>query len=180
MNIDVSVYVEGFHGDLSETYLVGNVDEEGKVCEHRLVSGFHLSLCLSVLLVAVCPPSFPPSPFPYRRHIWWGVSMRKGRCEGRMFVLCSCSALHISLFFKRPSFPPLLLKRRRVGNVDEEGKVCEHMHLSVWLLGAGFFGSRVFCLPHLALFLPGGRRERGGGGGGGLGGVGGGGGAGGG
>jgi methionyl aminopeptidase len=28
-NIDVSVYHQGFHSDLNETYLVGNVDEVG-------------------------------------------------------------------------------------------------------------------------------------------------------
>jgi len=30
LNIDVSVYKNGFHADLNETYLVGNVDEAGK------------------------------------------------------------------------------------------------------------------------------------------------------
>jgi methionyl aminopeptidase len=30
LNIDVSVYFEGFHADLNETYLVGNVDEAGR------------------------------------------------------------------------------------------------------------------------------------------------------
>ncbi|XP_028403622.1 methionine aminopeptidase 1D, mitochondrial-like isoform X2 [Dendronephthya gigantea] len=34
INVDVSVYLKGFHGDLSETFLVGNVDDGGK----RLVS----------------------------------------------------------------------------------------------------------------------------------------------
>ena len=31
VNIDVTVYKHGFHADLSETYLVGNVDEAGKL-----------------------------------------------------------------------------------------------------------------------------------------------------
>merc|ERR1711904_428801 len=30
INIDVTVFYGGFHGDLSETFLVGNVDEKGK------------------------------------------------------------------------------------------------------------------------------------------------------
>lgn len=30
INIDVTVYHDGFHGDCSETFLVGNVDEKGK------------------------------------------------------------------------------------------------------------------------------------------------------
>ena len=30
INIDVSVYKDGFHGDLNDTYLVGNVDERGR------------------------------------------------------------------------------------------------------------------------------------------------------
>ena len=29
-NIDVSVYHDGFHSDLNETYLIGNVDEKGR------------------------------------------------------------------------------------------------------------------------------------------------------
>lgn len=30
VNIDVSVFKDGYHGDLNETFLVGNVDDEGK------------------------------------------------------------------------------------------------------------------------------------------------------
>lgn len=30
INIDITVYYDGFHGDCSETFLVGNVDEKGK------------------------------------------------------------------------------------------------------------------------------------------------------
>ncbi|KAJ0404510.1 hypothetical protein ATCC90586_007767 [Pythium insidiosum] len=30
VNIDISVYLDGFHGDTSQTYLVGNVDEAGR------------------------------------------------------------------------------------------------------------------------------------------------------
>lgn len=35
VNIDVTLYFDGFHGDLNETYLCGNVDEEGR----KLVDG---------------------------------------------------------------------------------------------------------------------------------------------
>lgn len=28
--VDITVYVDGFHGDLNETFFVGNVDESGK------------------------------------------------------------------------------------------------------------------------------------------------------
>lgn len=31
VNLDVSCYFEGFHGDLNETYLVGNVDAKGQL-----------------------------------------------------------------------------------------------------------------------------------------------------
>merc|ERR1711871_108837 len=30
VNIDVTIYVNGYHGDLNETFMVGNVDEEGR------------------------------------------------------------------------------------------------------------------------------------------------------
>jgi methionyl aminopeptidase len=30
VNLDVTCYLDGYHGDLNETYLVGNVDEKGR------------------------------------------------------------------------------------------------------------------------------------------------------
>lgn len=30
VNVDVSAYYKGFHGDLNETFVVGNVDDESK------------------------------------------------------------------------------------------------------------------------------------------------------
>lgn len=30
VNIDVSVFKDGFHGDLNETFIVGSVDEDGR------------------------------------------------------------------------------------------------------------------------------------------------------
>lgn len=47
INIDVTLYVNGFHGDLSETILIGDVDDDGK----RLVSV--TKLCLEAA-IAVC------------------------------------------------------------------------------------------------------------------------------
>jgi len=47
VNIDVSVYYGGYHGDVNETYLVGNVDEQGK----KLVSVTKGSLDAAIEMV---------------------------------------------------------------------------------------------------------------------------------
>lgn len=44
VNLDVSCMYDGFHGDLNETYLVGNVDEAGK----RLVKNTRECLDLAI------------------------------------------------------------------------------------------------------------------------------------
>mmetsp|Transcript_12641 Transcript_12641/g.17522 ORF Transcript_12641/g.17522 Transcript_12641/m.17522 type:complete len:354 (+) Transcript_12641:159-1220(+) len=44
VNIDISVFKNGYHGDLNETYLVGDVDEESK----RLVKTTYESLMLAI------------------------------------------------------------------------------------------------------------------------------------
>lgn len=49
VNIDVSVYKDGFHADLNETFLVGNVDEDSV----RLVKCAYESLAAAV---AICKP----------------------------------------------------------------------------------------------------------------------------
>ena len=49
VNLDVSVYVDGFHGDTSSTFLVGDVDERGR----DLVDATTEALCAGV---AVCGP----------------------------------------------------------------------------------------------------------------------------
>eukprot|EP00217_Crustomastix_stigmatica_P015138 CAMPEP_0183793070 /NCGR_PEP_ID=MMETSP0803_2-20130417/2982_1 /TAXON_ID=195967 /ORGANISM="Crustomastix stigmata, Strain CCMP3273" /LENGTH=509 /DNA_ID=CAMNT_0026037443 /DNA_START=48 /DNA_END=1577 /DNA_ORIENTATION=- len=49
VNIDISVYVGGYHGDLNETYLVGNVDDAGK----RLIK--ETLACLEKA-IAICKP----------------------------------------------------------------------------------------------------------------------------
>lgn len=52
VNIDVTVYLGGYHGDCSKTFLIGNVDEDGKklveVCE----------LCL-LKAIEACKPDAP-------------------------------------------------------------------------------------------------------------------------
>lgn len=47
VNIDISVYIDGYHGDCSETFLVGNVDEKHKllVDTARLCRDTAISLC---------------------------------------------------------------------------------------------------------------------------------------
>ena len=47
MNIDVSVFKDGFHGDLNETFFVGSVDESSR----RLVKCAYDSLTAAVALV---------------------------------------------------------------------------------------------------------------------------------
>ncbi|XP_013774336.1 methionine aminopeptidase 1-like [Limulus polyphemus] len=47
LNVDVTVYHRGFHGDLNETFLIGNVDEEGR----RLVQVTHESLMKAIEIV---------------------------------------------------------------------------------------------------------------------------------
>ncbi|KAJ3145857.1 Methionine aminopeptidase 1D, chloroplastic/mitochondrial [Geranomyces michiganensis] len=52
VNIDITVYLNGFHGDNSATFLVGNVDENGR----RLVKVTQDSLAAAI---AVCAPGVP-------------------------------------------------------------------------------------------------------------------------
>ncbi|XP_026280522.1 methionine aminopeptidase 1D, mitochondrial [Frankliniella occidentalis] len=52
VNIDVTVYFDGFHGDCSKTFLIGNVDEYGR----RLVEV--TELCLKNA-IEVCKPHVP-------------------------------------------------------------------------------------------------------------------------
>lgn len=49
VNIDITVYYNGFHGDCSETFLVGNVDERGK---HLVKTTYD---CLESA-IAICKP----------------------------------------------------------------------------------------------------------------------------
>lgn len=52
INIDITVYFDGFHGDCSETYLVGNVDDVGR----KLVRATYDSLMQSA---HACRPGMP-------------------------------------------------------------------------------------------------------------------------
>ncbi|XP_050154283.1 methionine aminopeptidase 1A-like [Malus sylvestris] len=47
INVDVTVYYKGVHGDLNETYFVGNVDEES----HRLVQSTYESMEKAISIV---------------------------------------------------------------------------------------------------------------------------------
>lgn len=49
VNIDVTTYTRGCHGDLNETFMVGNVDERGR---HLVETAFS---CLQVALAEVKP-----------------------------------------------------------------------------------------------------------------------------
>ncbi|GIX65629.1 methionine aminopeptidase [Babesia caballi] len=49
INIDVSVYLNGVHSDLNETYFVGEVDEDSR----RLVTGTYVALMETIKL---CKP----------------------------------------------------------------------------------------------------------------------------
>lgn len=53
VNVDVSVYLNGFHGDLNETYVVGEVDPVSK----------NLIRATSQVLFPPPPSSFPPSSY---------------------------------------------------------------------------------------------------------------------
>lgn len=52
INLDVMVYLDGVHGDVSATYLVGNVDEQGR----KLVEAAKACLDYGVM---VCGPGVP-------------------------------------------------------------------------------------------------------------------------
>jgi methionyl aminopeptidase len=56
LNLDVSCYYGGFHGDLNETYLVGNVDEKGQ----HLVKTSRECLEKAIAIGKSCPP---PNPY---------------------------------------------------------------------------------------------------------------------
>ncbi|CAG2186689.1 methionine aminopeptidase 1D, mitochondrial-like [Mytilus edulis] len=47
INVDITVFCDGFHGDLSETYLIGNVDEKGRKLVHatELARDAAISVC---------------------------------------------------------------------------------------------------------------------------------------
>ncbi|KAJ1673520.1 hypothetical protein EV182_005070, partial [Spiromyces aspiralis] len=52
INIDVTVYKDGFHGDTSYTYLVGEVDEKGRELTQATKEALELGIC-------VCGPGVP-------------------------------------------------------------------------------------------------------------------------
>ncbi|KAI9228231.1 MAG: methionine aminopeptidase [Piptocephalis tieghemiana] len=52
INIDITVYLDGYHGDTSDTYLVGEVDAPGK----RLIDWTHRALESAI---SICKPGVP-------------------------------------------------------------------------------------------------------------------------
>jgi len=65
INIDVTVYLDGFHGDCSQTFMVGDVDEAGQ----RLIQATEESLAVGL---DVCGPSVPFSAIgeAIYKHAW--------------------------------------------------------------------------------------------------------------
>ena len=68
LNIDVTVYHNGFHGDLNETFPVGTVDEKGlrliektRECLYKAIDiGYARPLCIYCWLICVCSSSWRP------------------------------------------------------------------------------------------------------------------------
>ena len=55
VNIDISVYFNGYHGDLNETFFVGAVSEDSKrYCTSNVISTFSLLALFIYLLYILC------------------------------------------------------------------------------------------------------------------------------
>ncbi|KAG0076070.1 Methionine aminopeptidase 1D, chloroplastic/mitochondrial [Podila epicladia] len=52
INIDITVYLDGYHGDTSATFLVGNVDKAGKELVERTQESLDEA-------IAICKPGMP-------------------------------------------------------------------------------------------------------------------------
>jgi methionyl aminopeptidase len=51
LNIDISVYYEGMHGDVNDTFLIGNVDEKGKLLVQATKEALDKAIEIGVLLL---------------------------------------------------------------------------------------------------------------------------------
>lgn len=91
LNIDITVYKNGFHGDLNETFLVGNVDEAGR----RLVEASYESLRRAIQQVK------PGSKY---REIG-GVIQKYINSQGLSVVRSYCGHGINQLFHTAPSVP---------------------------------------------------------------------------
>ena len=91
VNIDVTIYVNGYHGDLNETFFVGNCDEE----THKLVKcSFE---CLQAALATVKPGTL------YRDV--GSVIHTRARKDGCSVVKTYCGHGIGSLFHTAPNVP---------------------------------------------------------------------------
>ena len=60
VNVDVTAYYKGYHGDLNETFVVGEVDEESKkltkvAYEVQIWHHIHSKHCPTLTLSWMCP-----------------------------------------------------------------------------------------------------------------------------
>ncbi|XP_062509464.1 methionine aminopeptidase 1-like [Corticium candelabrum] len=91
VNVDVTVYHDGYHGDLNETYFVGNVDDEGK----RIVNVAYE--CLDQAIRAVKPG--------VRYRDIGGIIQRHAHANGCSVVRTYCGHGIHELFHTAPSVP---------------------------------------------------------------------------
>jgi len=91
LNIDITVYKNGFHGDLNETFLVGNVDEAGR----KLVEASYQSLSRAIEQV---------KPGAKYRDIGGGIQKYINSC-GFSVVRSYCGHGINQLFHTAPSVP---------------------------------------------------------------------------
>jgi len=104
VNIDITVYFEGYHGDLNETYLCGQVDEESK----KLVET--TKRCL-MEAIAICKPGVP-----YRSI---GVTIEKEATKAGYSVVRSYCGHGINRFFHGPPNIPHYADNKAYGTMQE-------------------------------------------------------------
>ena len=102
MNIDITVYFNGFHGDCSETFLVGNVDEAGK----RLVKVTHECLMQAMDICKVAHSSVEPLSDPRGRVDSLAFSQPLRSVAFRVFAR-SWRVHHCIPFITRAAWRPL-------------------------------------------------------------------------
>lgn len=91
VNVDVTVYHNGYHGDLNETYFVGNVDEQGK---HIVKVAYE---CLDQAIQAVKPGT--------RYRDIGGIIQKHAQANGCSVVRTYCGHGIHELFHTAPSVP---------------------------------------------------------------------------
>jgi methionyl aminopeptidase len=91
INLDVTVYYNGFHGDLNETHIVGNVDEESKKLIKSAYDALHAA-------IAIVKPGVL-----YRE--FGNVIDRVARSNGHQVVKTYCGHGIHRLFHTAPNIP---------------------------------------------------------------------------